>query len=808
MFNLNPRWRKALRDLWVNKTRTILVILAIGIGIVGVGSILTSYSILTREMDRNFMETNPATAVFYLENIDDELIQTIQSRPDIAAAEARRTLFARYQMGDNDWINIMLFVIDDFDNLRVNTFTSERGGWNPAADEILIERSGEALIGQDVGEIAIVKTAGNAPQSLTISGIVHDPGQAPSWMEGYTYGYITLDGLEQLGESPSSRGQATFNELRVVMAENANDQAANRQTADSLREWLTTNGYSVTRLKVPVPGKHPHNSQMMTLLFILEAFGVLALLLSGLLVATMISALMEQQVRQIGVMKTFGARMSQIGGIYLATVIFLGVMALIIGIPAGLAAGRAYSAFAATTLNFEIASNSVDGWVYVVLVAAALLIPTIGAAFPIYKGSRITVREAISDNNASENGIGTRPIDALLGRVQGFGRRRTFGRALLLALRNTFRRQGRLALTLLALAVGGAVFMVALNVGASWNKTTEAEFAARRFDADVQLKRPYPSPTLQTLIADLPDIVAVETWADTKTSLIYADGSNGDLFRTISLPPTTPMIDFPLIEGRWLRPDDENALVVSHVLPVDHDPSITVGSELVMDVNGQVTTWTVVGIVRQVGQGVAYANQDYFAPLAGLEGQSNHIQIAGNDGSEAGQAAMLQTVEATLLDAGVDVTVANTSQDGRQVLVDHFYIIVTLLMLMAALVAAVSGLGLASTMSLNVLERRREIGVMRTVGATSMKVLQVILGEGVFIGLLSWGIAILLSVPMTAVIANVAGMTFIETPLDVAYSWSGAAWWLGIVMVLTAVASSLPAMTATEMPVNEVLAYE
>ncbi|MCP5001992.1 MAG: ABC transporter permease, partial [Hyphomicrobiales bacterium] len=290
-----------------------------------------------------------------------------------------------------------------------------------------------------------------------------------------------------------------------------------------------------------------------------------------------------------------------------------------------------------------------------------------------------------------------------------------------------------------------------------------------RFDADVQLKRPYPSQELQTLIADLPDVVTVETWADAKTSLIYADGgetsSQGDLFRTIGLPPDTPMIDFPLIEGRWLRPDDENALVVSHVLPIDHDPSMTIGSELTLDINGEATTWTVVGIVRQVGMGVAYANQDYFAPLAGLKGQSNHIQISGNDGSDAGQSAMLQTVEAALLDAGIDVTVANTSQDGRQVLVDHFYIIVTLLMLMAALVAAVSGLGLASTMSLNVLERRREIGVMRAVGATSMKVLQVILGEGIFIGLLSWGIAILLSVPMTAVIANVAGMTFIETPL-------------------------------------------
>lgn len=793
---LSTRWRKALRDLWVNKTRTFLVILAIAIGIVGVGSILTSYSILTREMNRNYMDTNPSTAVLYIDSgIDNDLIQTIQARPDIAVAEARRTLVARYRMGDNKWINIMLFVINDFGNLRVNTFNPERGDMAPAFNEILIERSGLSLIRQDVGETAIIKTAGNTPRAFIISGIVHDPGLPPAWMEGYAYGYITSDGLAQLGEEPA------FNELRVIMADNADDQAANRRTANGIREWLTANNYSVSRLKVPVPGEHPHNSQMMTLLFILEAFGILALLLSGLLVTTMISALMEQQLSQIGVMKTIGARKTQIGGIYLGTVIFLGAVALIIGIPAGLGAGRAYTDFAASTLNFEITSYSVDGWVYGVLAVAALLIPIIGALFPIVKGSRITVREAISDNKISENNIGARPIDTLLGCVSGGGR------TLLLALRNTFRRQGRLALTLLILAVGGAVFMVALNVGASWNKTTESEFSARNFDVEIQLRQSYDANNMASLINNLPGMVSVETWTDADVSLFYPDGDNGDLFRTIGLPADTSMINFPLIEGRWLRPDDKNAIVVSHML-VDKEPTLTVGRDVVIELNGQATTWTVVGLIRQIAPGVAYVNQDYFAAMAGLKGQTNHIRIAVDDHSVSGQAAMLQVVEAALLDKGIAVTVANTSQDGRQVLVDHFYIIVMLLMLMAALVATISGLGLTSTMSLNVLERRREIGVMRAVGATSIKVLQVILGEGVFIGILSWGLSLILSIPMTMGIGNVAGMIFIETPLETAFSWSGAILWLGVVMVLTAIASSFPALKATEMSVNEVLAYE
>ncbi len=791
----STRWRKALRDLWINKTRTILVVLSIAIGIVGVGAILTSYSILTREIDRNYMDTNPASAVIYMEGIDDELVQSIQSRPEIDEAEARRTVVARYQMDTNAWISIWLFVIEDFDDLRVSTFTSERGDWNPAANEILIERSALQLIQQDIGDVAVIKTAGGTPQFLNITGIVHDPGQAPSWMEGFAYGYITAEGLAQLGEAP------VFNELRVVMADNAMDQESNRLTAKSLRAWLDTNGYTVSRVKVPVPGEHPHNDQTMTLLFILETFGILALLLSGMLVTTMISALIEQQMRQIGVMKTVGARRKQIAGIYLGTVSILGLLALAIGIPLGALGGRAYADFAADTLNFNIASYRVDSWVYLVQIAAALLIPIFGAAFPVYKGSRITVRAAISASGVSANTIGTRPIDVLLGRVQGLGR------TLLLSLRNTFRRQGRLVLALLSLAAGGAVFMVALNVGASWNKTVETEFASRGFDALLRLKQPYAIEKLEETLGDVSDVLDVETWGEAQTSLIYLDGDNSNPFRMIGLPPETSMLSLPLMEGRWLRPDDENALVVSHML-LDHEALLSVGNEVDIELNGQTTTWTVVGIVRQIGPNIAYANQDYFISLAGLEGKTNTVTVLTNNHSAVGQAESLQAIEAALLNAEVDVAAAGTSQDGRQVLEDHLYIIVTLLMIMAILVAAVSGLGLASTMSLNVLERQREIGVMRAVGAKSMKVLQIILGEGIFIGLLSWGLAILLSLPLTNLIGNVTGNLFIEAPLVIVYSGTGIGIWLGIVLVLTAIASSLPAVNATEMPVHEVLAYE
>jgi putative ABC transport system permease protein len=130
------------------------------------------------------------------------------------------------------------------------------------------------------------------------------------------------------------------------------------------------------------------------------------------------------------------------------------------------------------------------------------------------------------------------------------------------------------------------------------------------------------------------------------------------------------------------------------------------------------------------------------------------------------------------------------------------------LIVMSAIVGGVGGLGLMTTMSLNVLERRREMGVMRALGATPRIVWLMILAEGIVIGLLSWTIAALLAWPISKAIGDFLVKVMFRSGLDFTFEPLGLVIWMLVSIGLSAVASFLPAWRASRVTVREALAYE
>jgi putative ABC transport system permease protein len=796
---MRPRWRKLLGDLATERGRVALMVAAIAISLFGVGSVLGAYSILTREMPRNYLGTRPASAALEVSaGVDGDLLDEVRRRPGIAEAEAGDIVLARAKVGD-DWIPLLLFVVDDFNAMRLNTFGRVSGAWPPPDGTMLIERSAEQMLQATQGSTVFVRPPHAEPRSVFISGLVHDPGLAPAWQEREGYGYITRATLALLGEQP------VLGELRVTTSDTAFDLKSIEAKAQELARWLAAKGRTVEQIRVPPPGRHPHQSQMMGVLFLLLAFSAMALLLSGILVATTVSAILARQIREIGVMKTVGARSSQIASIYAVFVAILGATAVAVSIPLGVLGASALANMSATMLNLTLVSQSIPWWVFATQASAGILVPLLVAAIPIRRASRITVRQALDQHGVGETAKKGPWFSALA--ESGW-----FSRAGLLAIRNTFRRRARLVLTLTLLSAGGAMFITALNTARSWERITDRVFENRSYDVEVRLDA--PSDIVENL-RELPGIETVEAWGYSRTALwhpervdvvrTYPDGSHGSL-AIVGPPAETNLVRFPLLTGRWLRPGDTDAVVLNH-LAASQTPNTHVGDPITLSLGGRPTTWRVVGIVEEVGSpGVAYVTDAAFARASGMPDRVRMLRLATDATSAESRTRLIRQIEHHLEAKHVAVEAVIPLSVLRTAMGDHVVILIRLLIAMAALMVMVGALGLASTIGTNVLERTREIGVMKAIGATPRQVAQLVVSEALLVALLSFLGAVAASLPLTAIVGKSVGMLAFRVRLPLTLDPGAVGMWLLLVVSVGALASWLPARRASGLTVWKALA--
>ena len=127
---------------------------------------------------------------------------------------------------------------------------------------------------------------------------------------------------------------------------------------------------------------------------------------------------------------------------------------------------------------------------------------------------------------------------------------------------------------------------------------------------------------------------------------------------------------------------------------------------------------------------------------------------------------------------------------------------------MAVLIAFVGGLGLMGMMSINVMERTREIGVMRAIGAADLDIQLIVIAEGLAVGLASWLAAVAFSVPITYLLDYGVGVSLFQSPLPASFNWTGSLAWLAGILLVAALASAIPAWRASRLTVRDTLVYE
>jgi putative ABC transport system permease protein len=493
-------------------------------------------------------------------------------------------------------------------------------------------------------------------------------------------------------------------------------------------------------------------------------------------------------------------------GVYLGTVLIFGLLSLLVAVPLGIVAAYGFTAFLAQFLNFDVVYEGIPLQALGLQVLVGILVPLLAALWPVLNGARITIREAVSSYGLGKGRFGKGPIDHFLLRVQRW--LPWLSRPLLISLRNTFRRKGRLALTMLTLTLGGAIFIAVLSVQVSLDRTLDDALAANNFDVFVGFDRLYREDVLIGEAQSVAGVAVVETWGGGGARRVRPQGGVSDDIRVQAPPFDTQMVQPTLLQGRWLLPDDENAVVLtSNVL--DEERDVSLGDTVTLRIGDKESDWVVVGVTQSLQeQPTAYVNQAYFGRLQGGAGRANFIRVLASSDDTDEHKRIAADLEAHFEEQGYQVSQIGTTAETLEAVEYQFGILVALLLVMTLLMALVGGLGLMGTMSINVIERTREIGVMRAIGAATGSIMQIIVVEGVLIGLISWLQAAILSLPLAKLLADQVGNAFVDAPLSFGFSTAGVGLWLLLVVLLAAFASFLPARTASRLTVREVLAYE
>jgi putative ABC transport system permease protein len=788
-------FRKILRDLWRSKGRTILAVLSIAIGVFALGAISGMNDLMPARMISSYRETNPAHIYVYLSDVvTDDDITRLARLPGVEGVEGQRGLGARWRLNSNEqWRDASIAMRGDYEHQKFNTIRLISGEW-PTENGIAVDQATVDFF-HVPSSGTIMMSINDRERVFKIVGVVRDINlQAPAWGGDAAF-YVSKDMAETVFDASGYTSLGVQIPVFSVDAANA--------VFETVKAQLEKIGVPVFFFRVQDPNIHPAQETVDGVTMILGVMAILSLALGLFLVINTINAMVTQQVPQIGVMKAIGGTTRQMLTLYLSGVILYGLLALLIAVPLGALAGSALTNSLLPLMAIPpdpVLRFSQSALTQQVLVG--LLVPLLAALWPVFSGVRITVREAISSYGINA-GYGQGLLDRILGRLRGLPR------PVALTLRNTFRRKGRVALTLITLTMAGAVFIMVMSSALSFTYTINFLTDSMGLKVLVGFQHPVRTDEAIAIIESQPNVDHAEMQLfGASTALKHSDDAKGEDIFVNAVQPDSQLIRFPIVTGRWLMPDDGHAVVLNR--EIADKLGVTVGDTITIKLSGgQKIEWSIVGTVFDLSN----LQRNVYVPLAvyqrevGLTGRGTTAWIMTTPDDGATQLRVEQQLRDALNARGLRVGGTDTQEKIRVQNEKNFGIVTAMLLMMSALIAAVGAIGLAGTLSINVLERRREIGVMRAIGASSPTIAGLFVGEGLILGLMTWVIAVPLSYPVGQLFATMIGQA-IQFGVIYQFAWNGVLVWLIIVTILSIIGSVVPAIRATRVSVRESLAYE
>jgi putative ABC transport system permease protein len=678
-----------------------------------------------------------------------------------------------------------------------------RGGrWPSLKNDVAIERMAAQFLGVGIGDSIIFKID-DKERTLPVTGLIRHPFVPPPQFMDLAFFFMNGAGLERLGIP-----EGKFGAFYVRVTPYSYDHA--REVASAIKDKLAKQGVGVGAFSYEDPEKHWGRTFMDGFTLVQELLAIICVIVGAILIYNTLSNLITQQTNQIGILKAIGARTSTIISVYLVNALVYGLLGLAVALPLGAIVAFSVTKVFLNLFNIDYNQFQFSQQAVIFQVICALAAPLLAGLPPVLHGAGISVRQAIASYGLGGDFRSGR-LDRL---VDAFGQR-WLSSQYATALGNMFRHRGRLLLTQVVLVTAGTAFLMVMSLNSSCKLTLDNLYGRRHFDTTIQFESLQRADRVQALAATVPGVDKAELRL-VQSATLFTEGQlvkEAGIGSSLQGIPTDSDFSYPLIvAGRWFKPG-ENGRAVVITRQMAEDNNIQVGEKITLDL-GELgkDKWLVIGLYDPVF--VGGFNQDtLFAPLEALYqttkkyGQGSMLYVRTTSHEPAFTSAVTKQLKEMYDRHGLKVAISETQAESRSTSDWQFALVIWMMLALAVIVALVGGLALMGALSIGVIERTKEIGVLRAIGARSRSILGIFVMEGLLQGLLSWLVAMPISFLASPLLANALGKTMFGAVLDYQYNWSAVMTWLGVVLVISILASVLPARSATRISVRDSLAY-
>jgi len=778
---LSPLGRKSLADVTRRKGRTLLVVLGILVGVGGLTAINVSADTLYAAFAYSAGKTPTPDIALGVHNADASILPVVEAAANVKTVQLTDYYSTRWKIAATPGhVNMQIVGYRDFSHIALFPIqiTSGRA---PGPGEVVMETGDRVLQGFNLGDTITVDTP-NGPTPLTIVGTSRALGHTSSAFSSNARAFMTADALRTLSGGDSST------EIQAQVVDKSQETATLLALKALLAEHTIAVKYTYTIEGYWDPG--PING----LFTILRVLSAIALLLTSFLIINTVTTLVAEQTKVIGTMKAAGATSGTVMRGYFSSVGIYGLLGTALGLALGIYGGYQLTLYLATIITLDLGPFSLSPWIVGMALLVGVGVPFAAALLPLWSGTRITVREAMAAYGVS---TGTGRVHVVLAQRLSW-----VPQTIWLGLRGLFRRRGRAILTLLALTLSSTAFLSIQTTTYSVNTFITQLFGQYDFDAFVGTKA-LPYDQIRAKLLAVPNVARVERFEQNEVKTSW-----GQILLT-GVEQDAQLYHHTLLAGRWLTPGEQNALVISDTLA--NATGKHVGQTLAFSSSTANATWSIVGEVHDLNgglglKGVALTTIDdlhAFEQVGPTLAGSFILRAA--DRSPAAVNTMADTLDETLSRQGLAPFVSTAQQQIHRNQ-NQFQILYVLLYAVAAIVALVGILGLFNTLTTSVLERRREIGILRSMGASGWRVGAVFWTEGMALAGISWLVAVAIGVP--AAFGFVTLISTVLLPIPFAFSPLTLLVTLVFILLSATLASLIPAISAARVRIADILRYE